>query len=1012
VPVRSLSLNAFLLLSWAACLAACKQPEPPEFSFYDDRIAPVMNVGCVAQTTGCHVARADQSAVGNLDLSSFDALMRREDVIAPTGPYPVGQLLLKGGDPALVAVQTFDPPDPTRKDELFVALQTDIRHAGGVLLREGSDGYAAIKSWAAEGYTRGGEASYPVSASIGDCLPGAGAHVGFDADEKPVDKKSYDAFVDKVQPMLVRRCAGSSCHGTQVADLHLSCGQTEAESRWNYFVALAHVDLSVSLSELLRRPLTTERGGTYHEGGNVFIDTKDPDYRALRDWVEDVVERVPELVRYAPSDEGLRYFGNYVQPVFVKKGCMLQGCHSPAMFHDLRLRGGSQGVFSRIAFDRNYEMSRLLLATESEDPNQSRLIAKNLFHDKQGGRGMAHRGGALFEDFAGPADPSLCEDFDLAKPNLAEVSAYCVMVGWHALERRLALERGELAAAEQALLWVSRPTAVGDVRDFDTYRPRASLLRATLTLSDDAPVLGTPEDLLPGCGLSPAVADVRGPASSWDGKRIAFAARAADDEPLRIYTASADGSDCAKLADIAADKERVNGILTHDFDPTFAPDGRLVFASTRGHLAKGYQISGPTRTRSELRPNANLYVFDPKNRSVRELTFLNNQELMPSFMADGRVIFTTEKREPDFFQLAGRRINLDGGDYHPLFAQRKSVGFEMATEIVELANRNLALVAAPFGAKDGAGTIAIINRSIGPDQNDRDPKDRLYVHSLAFPAPGAFDKGQGAYRSPVALPSKHIILSCDPSATNLSKGGFDFDLCALDPVTGRLTMLGGQAGKADIEGVAIYARPNHGVFASRMDEANGSTRVDKDERDAVIQYNDFPLLATLLFSNTREGRPIDERVRGFDVLESLPPPIAAESFADLPAGKVVEDDYGKVFVDYDPLGHVALYDDGSAKVRVAGGHPLILRVTGKGESALEFAQDAPFEGEMVGREEIQVYPGERTRQSFRREQFNGLCGGCHGSITGYDLDVAVDIDALTHASQVQARDAKPSDLTR
>jgi hypothetical protein len=1008
VPVRLLSLVAVLL----SLLLGCEQPEPPEFSFYDDRIAPVMNVGCVQQTTGCHVARADQSAPGNLDLSSFDSLMRREDVIAATGPYPVGQLLLKASDPLLVAVQTFDPPDPKRKDERFVAVTTDIRHAGGALLREGSDGYAAIKSWAAQGHTRGGEVSHAATGSSGECLPGAGVHAGFDADAAPKDKRSYDAFVDRVQPILVRRCAGSSCHGTPVADLHLSCGRTTDESRWNYFAALAHADASVSLSELLRRPLTTERGGTYHEGGNVFLDTKDPDYVALRDWLEDVVDRVPELVRYDPSNEGLRYFGNYVQPVLVKKGCMLQGCHSPAMFHDLRLRGGSQGVFSRIAIDRNYDMSRLLISLESEDPNQSRLIAKNLFHDKQGGRGIAHRGGALFEDFAGPAESARCADFDLTKPDLAEVPAYCVMVSWHALERRLAIERGEVAERAPALLWVSRPTGVGDVRDFDTYRPGASLLRASLDLSGEVPVLGNPEDLLGGCGLSASSADVRGPAVSWDGKRIAFSARESADEPLRIYTAAASGSNCAPLVGIAAAKQTENGILTHDFDPAFAPDGKLVFASTRGHLGKGYDVTGPTRTRSELKPNANLFVFDPKAKSVRELTFLNNQELMPSFMSDGRVIFTAEKREPDFFQLAGRRINLDGGDYHPLFAQRNSVGFEMATEIVELANRDFALVAAPAGAKDGAGTIAIINRSIGPDQDDRDPNDRLYLHSLSFPAPGAFDGAQGVYRSPAAIPGKHVIVSCDPTATSLTKGSFDFDLCALDPVAGKVTAIGGAAGRADIEAVAIYARANHGVFASRMDEVNGSTRIDKNATDAVIQYNDFPLLATLLFSNTREGRPIDSRVGGFDVLESLPPPVSARSFADLPAGKVVKDEYGEVFVDYDLLGHVALYDDGSANVRISGGHPLILRVTDEDEEVLSFGENAPFEGEMTLREEFQAYPGERMRQSFRREQFNGMCGGCHGSITGFELDVAVDVDALTHASEVVARDVKPVDLTR
>jgi hypothetical protein len=82
--------------------------------------------------------------------------------------------------------------------------------------------------------------------------------------------------------------------------------------------------------------------------------------------------------------------------------------------------------------------------------------------------------------------------------------------------------------------------------------------------------------LLPGCGLSSETADVRGPAVSWDAQRLAFAARSAVSEPLRIYEARADGSECAPLAGIAAAQSQQNGILTHDFDPAYAPDGQTV----------------------------------------------------------------------------------------------------------------------------------------------------------------------------------------------------------------------------------------------------------------------------------------------------------------------------------------------------------------------------------------------------------------------------------------------------
>ncbi len=41
------------------------------------------------------------------------------------------------------------------------------------------------------------------------------------------------------------------------------------------------------------------------------------------------------------------------------------------------------------------------------------------------------------------------------------------------------------------------------------------------------------------------------------------------------------------------------------------------------------------------------------------------------------------------------------------------------------------------------------------------------------------------------------------------------------------------------------------------------------------------------------------------------------------------------------------------------------------------------------REEMQFYPNENARQSFKRNLFNGLCAGCHGSVNGAELHAAV-----------------------
>jgi hypothetical protein len=997
----------------AALLLGCQAPERKKYSYYDERIAPVLDVGCSRQTTGCHVDDGHGFALGNLDMSSYDALTHRRDALEAYGPYSVPLLLLKGGDPIQVQVKTVDAPDPEQPDRRYVTVTTDVRHGGGEgAIAQGSNDYALLKQWLDGGYTATGvPAETKKAKNLGACTKGPGSLPTIDVERDPEDADSFRRFIASVQPVLLENCAGSSCHGNRNADLFLSCGQSAEEQRWNYAVALRYVNEQAITSELLRRPLALHAGGVFHEGGDVFLDTEDPGYKRILDWATDLTKRRPELVRWQPGDDeaGLRFFANRVQPTLVRKGCMFLACHSPAMFHDLRLRGGARGDFSEVATRRNYEMSRLMLATESADPNDSRLIAKNLCPPASTGRGIKHRGGALLEDFGGCAEAdtraalSKCEGVDADHGDLDEVPAYCVLARWHAIEREQAIERGELdpTPGPRAVVWVARPEGIGGATEFDAFAPGADLLAADASLDAEGHLqLGTPRSLLAGCGL-PASVDVRRPAVSWDATRIAFAARTSEQTPLRLYEMDADGGDCAPIADLAPDRDEQDGILLHDFDPAYAPDGRIVFASTRGGAG------GPTRTPASLAPNADLFVFDPNGEGevrIRQLTFLLDQELAPTFMRDGRIIFSAEKRALDFHQMAARRQNLDGGDYHPLFAQRPSIGFESATEIIELANRDFALVAAPLGATDGGGAIAVVNRSIGPDQDDRSPSDKAYIHSLTMSARGVFGGDVGVFRSPAPLPSGSLLAACDLGAADLQGAAPHFGLCELDASGNDAPrLLYRDDARVAIEPVAVYARTPLGVYASRTDEVNGSSQIEAGDADAIVHYLDVPLLGTLLFSNTREGRPIDPRVGGVQLFQQLPPPSSARSFGDL-GDKVVTDDYGSFYEDFKALGKASLQADGSMRARVPGGVPLTLALTDGDGKVLSFADGAPFSGAMRQREAMQFYPGERAKQALSRHLFDGLCAGCHGSVSGRELDVGISVDILTSASRSLASD--------
>ena len=96
------------------------------------------------------------------------------------------------------------------------------------------------------------------------------------------------------------------------------------------------------------------------------------------------------------------------------------------------------------------------------------------------------------------------------------------------------------------------------------------------------------------------------------------------------------------------------------------------------------------------------------------------------------------------------------------------------------------------------------------------------------------------------------------------------------------------------------------------------------------------------------------------------------------------------------LGRAPLLADGSTRINVPGGAGTVF--------ALE---DASGMTVVTMTEEHQLAPGEQISLGIRASLFNAVCGGCHGSVSGSELDVAVNPDALTGASASLSRTAEP-----
>ncbi|MET0593625.1 MAG: hypothetical protein ABW133_13055 [Polyangiaceae bacterium] len=1012
----------------ALLAAACSSKEPKTETYFDRTISPILQSSCVSTNTGanCHITQERGNALGNLSLATYSDLIKRRDLLINYGPYGLPNMLLKTVDPFDIVLTAYDGTSFT--------VRTDIRHAGGKTLGLTTAGFHTLKAWIAAGASQNNAIVPPRQAERDPCSDSVPSDPAFDPNSDPTTA-DYDDFKTNVHPVLAINCAAGNCHGSESNSLRLVCdaGTTDANvlARWNYFAAVQYLATKpgeLATSEILRRPLDPVAGGAYHEGGPIFPSQSDPGYRAILDWAN---EHGPNTD--IPSNPGFDFFAKRVQPMLVKKGCMAIGCHSPAMFHDYRLRGGSSGNFSVPTTRNNYKFTREQLAVESPDPSASRLVAKNLLRPDQqtGGRGILHRGGALFDDFTGSlASPMQCDLTAAESGPLDEQHAYCVVLKWLQIER----QEARLTPLSGMVYVKRRPVPLPDApQDFARYSGSSDLCFTPLAMDATTGAItgqgGACRSLLSGCaGLAVATADVRHPSVSFRGDKVAFAARNGENEPLAIWTVNVDGSACTKNGEIAATPSTPgwtdNGTLVHNFDPVFTPDDRIVFASTRGNVMNegAFDYHGPTRTPADpSRYNANLYILDASG-DVRQLTFLLNQELSPSMMSDGRLIFSAEKRAPSFYQLAGRRINLDGGDYHPLFAQRSTIGYAQMTEVVELANKNFVAIFSDRGAAHGAGTLGVFNRSIGPDQASSDPADytvdpgaigwpvdNFYLHSFHLAdsaATGHVGGGNsGAYRSPAALPGGQMLVSYATGAADLANFSGNFDIYLMDTITGQRTQITTDAANDELSAVGVYQRLDRGVFRSRTDEANGHTRVYRAGEDSKHPANvsevtilDARVLGSLLFQNTRTGleNPSTQRkmpnLKSLDIFEDLPPMPGED-----PSGHSTTDAFGSLYARRRQLGSIPLFDDGSARVVLPGGVPVILR----GNFELAGAGTA----QRFQRESMQFYPGEYAHQAFPARFFDGFCGGCHGSVSGAEVDLSLQPDILTQASRVEAKKA-------
>lgn len=766
-----------------------------------------------------------------------------------------------------------------------------------------------------------------------------------------------------VIPVLEGRCASTVCHGVapdaeakgetidwSVLNIRVDAEGRVADVEAAYRIVKSRINTieRSDLSSLLRKPLAPERSGVHHMGGAIFASRDEPAYLALRGWIE-AEDGGGEGGRIDDLPANQRMFAEDVLPRLAARQCMNGPCHGPAApftAFEPPLEIDGDLVFSRDMVRADYAAARMHLFLGG-DPLQSRLIRKGL---PLGAGGVAHRGGNdIFFNQGSPDDPR-------SDPDVAAIAA------WAEAERGEALGPGG-APKVLGIVFVRGPVPKGSPLDHDSFVPGSDLFIV------DAGAPASSARNLTAVAHKDGPADVRDPAVSHDGGRVAFAMRTHAEGAHAIYEIRVDGSGLRRLTSDAA--ALPTGGRAADVQPTYGPDGRVYFVSTRaGHLdARGERL------------DTEIWAVEPEGGALTRITHDPSPELTPTFFGVGKshgtLAFTVVRATPEGDKAVVFREPLDHnktyhGDpelhiHHGLTAPGSMILGMRATP-----DGRFTAALLDDGALFGGGALALFDRQFGPDMTQDAASSpsvggfRRAVTVLDVP-PSADGKTVEFVRHPVPLPDGRILASIaegpgDPSAPG---GAPDFDVIALtlaeDRALGGPRVVGREAlvaepGVADYDAEPLVARPLE-------EEMSHELAWDPSATTGTLAYRHVETLEALMTNLAPSGpKTLRDDLVYARLIESIP-----TTPADRDAGAISAGHHGRSRI----LAEVPLLG-GSLFLEVPAGAPFRVQTLNADRMAVG-AQHRRF---------LDVAPGQVFPGGVAPSLYPTLCAGCHGSLSG------------------------------
>jgi len=191
---------------------------------------------------------------------------------------------------------------------------------------------------------------------------------------------------------------------------------------------------------------------------------------------------------------------------------------------------------------------------------------------------------------------------------------------------------------------------------------------------------------------------VRDPEVDYDGRRIVFSMRCSSNENYHVWTVNADGSDLRRLTSHPE---------ATDIDPTWLPDGDILFSSTRE----------PKYCMCATHIMCNLYRMKPDGANIHQIGRSTLFEGHGSVMEDGRVLYDRwEYVDRNFGDAQGLWVCNPDGTGHAIYWGNNTTspgGVINARQIPGNISQAIAVLTACHDRPWGA--LGIIDRTKGVD---------------------------------------------------------------------------------------------------------------------------------------------------------------------------------------------------------------------------------------------------------------------------------------------------------